>query len=92
MAKWTDISARDAVVEMASTPAKGREHLPSPAKPDIHDLINAITAVGLGINANLLWLDRENPDVEAARRTAKKLIDDFARMERLVSNTLIEPR
>lgn len=91
MDKRPDISASNALFDVTQVAASGDEHLPNLAEPDTYDLINAITAVGFGIRTNLLWLDRPHPDIEAARRTARKLLRDFARMERLMRTILVVP-
>lgn len=92
MARWTDISASDGMAEEFTAVRQRTVPVNSAARPELHELVNALTAVGLGINTSLLWLEREEPDVEAAKRTARKLIVDFSRMERLVSAALVNAR
>ncbi|WJH41500.1 hypothetical protein N7E02_14135 [Aliirhizobium terrae] len=92
MAGWDEMSGSDIDFAEDAILSSAMPRTPQAVNPDLHDLINALTAVGLGINANFIWLDREQPDVDAAKRTSKKLIEDFCRLERLLQATAILDR
>lgn len=71
-----------------------QQKLPDPTQPSADDipvstntpldgrqLQSSLTLIKLGLRTNLRWLDREQPDVNAAMRTINRLIEEICRLE-----------
>ncbi|MBD9573618.1 hypothetical protein ACI2KT_33920 [Ensifer adhaerens] len=43
-----------------------------------------VSVVALGVHSNLRWLSRDEPDIEAARCTSAKLVEQINRLEYLL--------
>ena len=50
----------------------------------LHEIDLALWVTRLHVHSNLRWLDREDPDVEAAKRTAAKLVENLNHLENLI--------
>lgn len=57
---------------------------PEGTTQSVHDINLVLTAILIGAEAEFQWLNRENPDVQAAKRCAKRMAAQVAELEALV--------
>lgn len=52
---------------------------------ELHEINLAVWVALLRAHSNLRWLERECPDIEAARRTAARLVENLDQVGKLIS-------
>ena len=52
---------------------------------ELHEINLALWVALLRAHSNLRWLERDRPDVEAARRTAARLVESLDQVGKLIS-------
>ncbi|MEZ2131910.1 MULTISPECIES: hypothetical protein [unclassified Sinorhizobium] len=51
---------------------------------ELHEISLALWVAMLRAHSNLRWLERESPDVEAARRSAANLVENLDQLGKLI--------